>query len=76
MSYKNEATMYQPTHFKHDELPDLIDLMRKYALAIVILTAPNGELEVNHLPLEYDAESGELAYCAVILPRPIQCLNC
>ncbi len=52
MSYKNEATMYQPTHFKHDELPDLIDLMRKYALATVILTAPNGELEVNHLPLE------------------------
>ena len=60
MSYKNEATVYQPTHFKHDELPDLIDLMRKYALATVILTAPNGELEVNHLPLEYDAESGEL----------------
>ncbi|WP_180160340.1 FMN-binding negative transcriptional regulator [Acinetobacter sp. YH12054] len=52
--------MYQPTHFKHDELPDLIDLMRKYALATVILTAPNGELEVNHLPLEYGAESGEL----------------
>ena len=60
MSYKNEATMYQPTHFKHDELLDLIDLMRKHALATVILTAPNGELEVNHLPLEYDTESGEL----------------
>ena len=60
MSYKNEATMYQPTHFKHDELPDLIDLMHKYALATVILTAPDGELEVNHLPLDYDAESGKL----------------
>ncbi len=60
MSYKNEATMYQPTHFKQNELLDLIDLMRKHALATVILTAPNGELEVNHLPLEYDTESGEL----------------
>lgn len=78
MSYKNEATMYQPTHFKHDELPDLIDLMRKYALATVILTAPNGELEVNHLPLEYVAELGGLGVLRghIAKARPIQCLNC
>ncbi len=58
MSYKNEATMYQPTHFKHDQLDDLVELIQQYPLATVVMTAADGTLEVNHLPLEYEMQQG------------------
>ncbi|WP_180123890.1 FMN-binding negative transcriptional regulator [Acinetobacter sp. YH12097] len=50
--------MYQPTHFKHDQLDDLVELIQQYPLATVVMTAADGTLEVNHLPLEYEMQQG------------------
>ncbi|WP_411691194.1 FMN-binding negative transcriptional regulator [Acinetobacter gandensis] len=48
--------MYLPTHFKHDQLDDLVELIQQYPLATVVMTAADGTLEVNHLPLEYEMQ--------------------
>lgn len=50
--------MYLPTHFKHDQLDDLVELIQQYPLATVVMTAADGTLEVNHLPLEYEMQQG------------------
>lgn len=50
--------MYLPTHFKHDQLDDLVELIQQYPLATVVMTAADGTLEVNHLPLEYEMRQG------------------
>lgn len=50
--------MYLPTHFKHEQLDDLVDLIQQYPLATVVMTAVDGTLEVNHLPLEYEMQQG------------------
>lgn len=50
--------MYLPTHFKHDQLDDLVELIQQYPLATVVMTAVDGTLEVNHLPLEYEMQQG------------------
>ena len=52
--------MYLPTHFKHEQLDDLVDLIQQYPLATVVMTAANGTLEVNHLPLEFERQQGGL----------------
>lgn len=52
--------MYLPTHFKHEKLDDLVDLIQQYPLATVVMTAANGTLEVNHLPLEFERQQGGL----------------
>ncbi len=51
--------MYLPTHFQHENLANLIELIQQYPLATVVITDSDGALEVNHLPLEYDAQAGE-----------------
>ncbi|OTG80860.1 transcriptional regulator [Acinetobacter sp. ANC 5054] len=51
--------MYLPTHFQHENLADLIELIQQYPLATVVIIDSDGALEVNHLPLEYDAQAGE-----------------
>lgn len=51
--------MYLPTHFQHEDLAGLIELIQQYPLATLVMTDPDGALEVNHLPLEYDAKKGE-----------------
>ena len=48
--------MYLPTHFKHDQLDDLVELIQQYPLATEVMTAADGTLEVNHLPLEYEMQ--------------------
>ncbi len=50
--------MYLPTHFKHDQLDDLVELIQQYPLATVVMTGADGTLEVNHLPLEYEMQQG------------------
>lgn len=52
--------MYLPTHFKHDQLDDLVELIQQYPLATVVMTAADGTLEVNHLPLEFERQQGGL----------------
>ncbi|WP_180089827.1 FMN-binding negative transcriptional regulator [Acinetobacter sp. YH12219] len=50
--------MYLPTHFNHDQLDGLVELIQQYPLATVVMTAADGTLEVNHLPLEYEMQQG------------------
>lgn len=52
--------MYLPTHFKHEQLDDLVDLIQQYPLATVVMTAADDTLEVNHLPLEFERQQGGL----------------
>lgn len=52
------SKMYLPTHFKHEQLDDLVDLIQQFPLATVVMTAVDGTLEVNHLPLEYEMQQG------------------
>lgn len=48
--------MYLPEHFKPEETAELTALIQQYPLAVLIVTGNDGELEVNHIPLEYEPE--------------------
>ena len=51
--------MYQPTHFKQDDLEVLYQLIQQYPLATLIVLV-DGVLEVNHIPVEWVAEASNL----------------
>ncbi len=51
--------MYLPAHFKEDRTPVLHDLIRAHPLAVLVTLDSNG-LAANHIPMEIDAETGEL----------------
>jgi len=51
--------MYLPAHFKEDRTPVLHDLIRAHPLAVLVTLDANG-LAANHIPMEIDAETGEL----------------
>ena len=50
--------MYQPQHFRIDEHAPLHNLIENNALGILV-TALDGALEVNHVPVVLDAASGD-----------------
>lgn len=51
--------MYQPTHFKQDDLEVLYQLIQQYPLATLIVLV-DGVLEVNHIPVEWVADASNL----------------
>jgi len=51
--------MYLPAHFKEDRTPVLHDLIRAHPLAVLVTLDAKG-LAANHIPMEIDAETGEL----------------
>ena len=55
--------MYLPEHFKEEDCAELAALMQRYPLATLIAAGDDGELEVNHIPLEYAHADGQ---CSVL----------
>jgi transcriptional regulator len=51
--------MYLPAHFKEDRIPVMHDLIRAHPLAMLVTLDANG-LVANHIPMEIDAQAGEL----------------
>ena len=51
--------MYQPTHFKQDNLAALYQLIQQYPLATLIVVV-DGAVEVNHIPVEWVADASNL----------------
>ncbi|HEU4458838.1 MAG TPA: FMN-binding negative transcriptional regulator [Methylibium sp.] len=51
--------MYQPSHFRVDDIAALHALMRAHPFATLVVPTTAG-LEINHLPLHLDAEFGLL----------------
>lgn len=51
--------MYQPAHFKVDDVPALHALMRDFPLATLVVPTAAG-LEINHLPLLVEADGARL----------------
>ena len=51
--------MYLPEHFKEEDCAELAALMQRYPLATLIAARDDGELEVNHIPLEYAPADGQ-----------------
>jgi predicted FMN-binding regulatory protein PaiB len=51
--------MYLPEHFKEEDCAELAALMQRYPLATLIAAGDDGELEVNHIPLEYAHADGQ-----------------
>jgi transcriptional regulator len=51
--------MYLPAHFKEDRIPVLHDLIRAHPLAMLVTLDAEG-LVANHIPMEIDAQAGEL----------------
>ena len=51
--------MYLPEYFKEEDCAELAALMQRYPLATLIAAGDDGELEVNHIPLEYAHADGQ-----------------
>lgn len=64
--------MYQPPHFREDDLAIQHALIRAHPLGVLVTLTPSG-LVANHLPFVLDAESGERGTlkCHVARANPV-----
>ncbi|MGA0795440.1 MAG: FMN-binding negative transcriptional regulator [Quisquiliibacterium sp.] len=51
--------MYMPAHFDESRPDEVVRLLKDYPLGALVITGPDG-LDANHLPFEYEPESGRM----------------